>query len=216
MAIVFYKIMARGVVGLEAVENSFWYRESFLAQDSPTVADVVTALQKFDDLAAAAIYGPVTDDMTVTELVGIGYDKDGVPIDELPSVRATSRSGTDGSARDGNSQVAVCRFSLSGGAVLIVGGKKPRRSYVALGPVCSQFISDDSALNTAPAAALWAASLAAMSLVLNQGGSGDMLPTRVSLWDGSSETDKVYAWRNVDEVTVAPRASYRRSRNNGR
>lgn len=202
--------------GLEKFENLFYYVAAALSGDDPTPAELNGLMSAWRS-ALVASFQPFFPTTTVNILTRCrGWQADGSPSNYLPVETTVSVSGTRTiTTRDGNAQVVIARPSL-GVLTTINGAPGPlRHAYWAFGPLQAQDV-DDNGFMVGTGGAPFSALASACNTTITASGPITWAPIKVSHTDAHVIKPSIHAFRPLTGVTFRSRASYRRSRNDGR
>lgn len=215
MADVFYQITAEGKVGTESVANVFWYKATGESNADPLPAGLIAAVTNVSAVLSPLLRAILPEDYTLVQWRCQALQADGTPGTAIPVTLVDGGVGSEGSARDGNAQVAIAHASLGTYTQLVTGASLLRRGYWAIGPIASGAITDDGAF-VVGAYGGWDDLMAGLAQVVDLSLSPHYHPIKVSFTHGHIVGPNMTAYREVLDVFASPQASFRRSRTNKR
>jgi len=222
---VFYKLVVSGLYRGETVDTIMHYREETgVGVTFPNTAMMQTVIDRWQAQCEGDYIDVKPSEYAMQSIICSGYNDDGTPAADLPVVEIDTNAGAVTDDMAGPANCALVRARVSGGAVVAAGGRLPRRGRWFVGPIPKTSLDEDGAFDPAAfAAGNWAALEGTFSEALQVAGLDAIFPIIVSMVrDGvGGEPPRlpdvnIMAWRNVTGASTRTRATYRRSRNNGK
>jgi len=213
----FYHLIADGSCQGDAVQNSFWYRETDAILTEPDAAFMETTKNSWVTQVEPDLLAVMPNDYVLRNIVVVPYKSDGTLGSAFPAITPRNTAGVVGAVHDGTGVCAILAYVMGSLLTLTSDAGLLRRSYNAVGPIPRESINEAGVFDPGFfTSGQWAGLRAALVEVLEVATVPKITPVRVSHLKNHVVVPSIASYRDALTTVTRPDASFRRSRMNHR
>jgi len=210
-----YKAVLNGSAQGQDIKNILYYRTGLGIDISGlTIGGTVELANGIHAMVVPSLLDCLVADYQLEDITVYAYDESTFNLFyQVPYTLGVYQNGNRGGDTDGHAQCGILRFDLEPSVVLIDGPRPPRRGYLAIGPLPSDWITNAGVLDRTGSngTKLDALTAAVSSNVETLIPPALFFPVRVHT-DKVLGIVKIASFADIQNATWRPQTSFRRSR----